>query len=408
MQFFKLGIRNIYRNRRRSLATGLAIASGFAAINLFSGYIDNVYSGLSQQAIRGERLGHLMITKQDALSSGKLEPEKYLFSGAELSRLLELLRTDTDLELVTLRLGVSGIVSNGQVSTIFIGEGMIPADVVTLRGNFRQDRGELLNPASPGAAAVASDLADMLQLKPGGYGVLMASTVHGQTNAIDMDVGAVYNTGSVGTNDKFLLLPLELVQQLLDTDGADRVILLLRDPEQIEAVRDRLYETLKSAGIDFEFHTWQERSTFYKRVRGLFDMIFAFIFSIVLVIVLMSVVNTMSMSVVERTREIGTLRALGMNRRNIITLFTIEGFLLMLIGVVVGLALTAVVSLAVNSAGFSYVPPNTSDSVDLIIAFVPSVLIQSFMVLTLVAVIAALLPARRAARMLIVDALGHV
>lgn len=407
MNYFKLGIRNILRNTRRSIATAFAVAFGFAAINLFSGYIHNVYAGLGNQAVRSERLGHLTVTKKDALNGGKLEPEKFIFAGEELQRLVALLKADDALSLVALRLGVSGIVSNGDVSTIFIGEGMAPEDIVFLQGDFRRDRGTLLDPERPGGAAVASDLASMLHLTKDSYAVLVGSTVTGQTNAIDIDVGALFNTGNAGTNDKYIVLPLNLAQQLLNTDGADRIILMLKDGQALEIERVRLAKLLKESDFDLDLHSWQELSAFYTKVRNLFDMIFTFIFAIVLVIVLMSIVNTMSMSVVERTREIGTLRALGMNGRKVIYLFTVEGLLLVLVGGILGLIMTGVIGVVVNLARLSYTPPNNSDPVLLLIDIVPPMLVSSFVVLAIVAAFAALLPARRASRQSVVDALSH-
>jgi len=128
----------------------------------------------------------------------------------------------------------------------------------------------------------------------------------------------------------------------------------------------------------------------------------------VIVIVMMSIINTMSMAVVERTREIGTLRALGMRRWDISWLFSVEGVLLVVLGGLVGVALTLVLAWVVNQAGFSYVPPNNTDAVLLQVDVVPWVMLQAFLFLGLVAALAALLPARRAARMVIVDAMGHV
>ncbi|HRE55315.1 MAG TPA: FtsX-like permease family protein [Candidatus Competibacter sp.] len=408
MNFIKLGWRNILKNRRRSLITVLAVALGFASINLFSGYIHNVYDGLAEQAIRGEGLGHLTLMKPGLLKEGKLEPEKFLLKSDEIQRITGLLSQDETVRLVTPRLAVSGIVSNGKVSTIFLGEGMVPEDMAVIRGDFRADRGGALDRARPAAAAFASDLADMLGLKQNDYAVLVASTVEGLTNALDVDVGELYNTGNAGTNDKMLLLPFAFAQRLYDTEGADRLIVLLRDRAQTFEAQLRLSEKLRAAGLNLEIKTWLELSSFYKQVKGLFDMIFAFIFAIVIVIVMMSIINTMSMAVVERTREIGTLRALGMRRWDISWLFSVEGVLLVVLGGLVGVALTLVLAWVVNQAGFSYVPPNNTDAVLLQVDVVPWVMLQAFLFLGLVAALAALLPARRAARMVIVDAMGHV
>ncbi len=408
MNFIKLGWRNILKNRRRSLITVLAVALGFASINLFSGYIHNVYDGLAEQAIRGEGLGHLTLMKPGLLKEGKLEPEKFLLKSDEIQRITGLLSQDETVRLVTPRLAVSGIVSNGKVSTIFLGEGMVPEDMAVIRGDFRADRGGALDRARPAAAAFASDLADMLGLKQNDYAVLVASTVEGLTNALDVDVGELYNTGNAGTNDKMLLLPFAFAQRLYDTEGADRLIVLLRDRAQTFEAQLRLSEKLRAAGLNLEIKTWLELSSFYKQVKGLFMCRSTFIFAIVIVIVMMSIINTMSMAVVERTREIGTLRALGMRRWDISWLFSVEGVLLVVLGGLVGVALTLVLAWVVNQAGFSYVPPNNTDAVLLQVDVVPWVMLQAFLFLGLVAALAALLPARRAARMVIVDAMGHV
>ncbi len=408
MNFFKLGLRNILKNQRRSFVTILAVALGFSAVTLFSGYVHNVYNGLAEQAIRGEGLGHLTLMKRGLLREGKLEPEKYLLSAQELVRIREILLQDEAVSLVTPRLELSGIVSNGRASTIFIGDGMVPEDIAAIRGNFRPDRGGMLDPAKPTAAVFAADLAEMLSLNRADYAVVVTSTVEGLTNALDIDVGEIYNTGNAGTNDKLLLLPFAFAQRLLDTDGADRLIVLLRDRTQTQAARTRLSEMLQRENFDLEIKTWLELSSFYNQVKNLFDMIFSFIFAIVIIIVLMSIINTMSMAVMERTREIGTLRSLGMRRWDISWLFTVEGILLVVLGAVAGTMLSLVIALLVNQAGLSYVPPNNTDAVLLQVDIVPWVMTQTFLFLGVVAAVASLLPARRAARMVIVDAMGHV
>ena len=90
MKWMRLALRNILRNKRRSLVTLLAIAVGFAAISLFRGYASSMYSGLKTMAIRGEGLGHLTIFKEGWLEKGKLDPEKYMFSKAEIEKISKL------------------------------------------------------------------------------------------------------------------------------------------------------------------------------------------------------------------------------------------------------------------------------------------------------------------------------
>jgi putative ABC transport system permease protein len=114
------------------------------------------------------------------------------------------------------------------------------------------------------------------------------------------------------------------------------------------------------------------------------------------------------MTVIERTREIGTLRALGLQRGGTVSLFAVEGALIAVVGSVLGVLATLSVALAVNKAGITYTPPNSSGAVSLLVDLHPASVawVLSFMVV--MATVAALWPAYRASRKEIVEALAHV
>jgi putative ABC transport system permease protein len=310
--------------------------------------------------------------------------------------------------LVTPRLSLSGIITNGSASTIFIGEGVEPRDSKIIQGDFNHKMAGEVREDSPSGIAVAAGLSRILNLQKGGTGALLVNTVNGQANALDVDIVDTFNTGNAGTNDKFVYLPLSLAQKLYDIDGAERLTVLLDDKQYTEDARRFLERRLRQAGFHPEIQTWLEMSSFYKQVKGLFDMIFMFIFSIVLIVVVMSVINSMSMTVLERTREIGTLRAMGLRRRNVVRLFATEALTLVLIGSAAGMTITALVRLAVNSAGITYQPPNSSNVVRLLVDLDPVRIGLTFALMAILGVFAAYLPARNAARRPIIDSLAHV
>lgn len=398
-----LALRNLWLNRRRSLATILAVAVGFTAINLFGGYIHDVYRGLKSSAIHGEGLGHLTVARNGFFAEGALHPERYSLKGDELKRLLSTLESTPGVKLATPRIGLSGLISNGRISTIFIGEGQVPQDMAELGQPHK------LDPKHPVGGLMSSGLGQLLGVKPGQTTVIMGSTLAGQTNALDFEVDGFFDTGNAGTNDKSLILPLGYAQQLLDTQGASHVVVLLNDENaDAAAVRATLLPRLKAAGFDVEIRTWVEQSAFYQQVKNLFDLIFMFLFSIVFVVVLMSIINTLTMSVMERVREIGTLRALGYQRGGILSLFAAEGLVLGAVGAGIGVVITVTIAVLINGAGVSYVPPSSSSPVPLTVGLVPGSLFTILCLLALVSMLAALVPARRAAKIEIVDALGHV
>ncbi len=406
----KLALRNILRNKRRSLVTLLAIGVGFAAITLFHGYVSHTYWGLRQSAIQGEGLGHLTIYKAGWLDKGKLDPERYMFSHEEIGKVTKLVEEEHDVILATPQIQVSGLISNGIVSTIFIAQGVIPADDRTIKGTwgaFRPIDGEPLSDKLTYGVEVAHDLAKYLNLSPGKDGVVMVSTLGGQMNAMDMQVSGVYDSGSDATNDKYLRFTLDFAQSLYDTKMAEKIVVLLDDWQKTESMRTVLQTKLANAGIPCEIKTWNELSLFYSKVRGMFGMIFLFIFCIVLVIVIMSTVNTMGMAVLERTREIGTLRALGLKKRGVSLLFALEGGLLGLIGSLIGTVLHVVVWAVVRRFPPTYTPPGMSTPVPLTVDLVPQAVLTLVICLILLSLFAAIIPARHAAKQNVVTALGH-
>jgi len=411
IKWIKIAFRNILKNRRRSFVTLLAIATGFAAVSLFRGYADNTYWGLRQMAVRGEGLGHLTVYKDGWLNKGKIDPDRYMFSKEEIQRIIDLVEEDDDVILATPQIHISGLVSNGRTSAIFLANGVIPGDEKIIRGSWsavRPVKGDGLSDARLYGVEMAEDLAGHLDLNLGSDAVVMASTLDGQMNALDIEVIGVYDTGSDATNDKYLRVPFAFAQSLYDTEKADRVVVLLDDWKKTEQARTVLLNRLSEAGLPCEIRTWNELSLFYSKVKGMFDMIFMFLFFIVLVIVVMSVVNTMGMAVIERTREIGTLRALGLKRRGVGFLFAIEGAMIGLLGSILGIVLNVGVWAIIRAVKPTYIPPGVSTPVSLIVNLAPQAMLILAVFLIVLSLIAAILPARRAARQNVVDALGHV
>ncbi|HTH95093.1 MAG TPA: hypothetical protein VL550_07670, partial [Rhodocyclaceae bacterium] len=121
--------RNLLRNRRRTLVTLVSIAFGFTALALFAGYTKNTYLGLRDQAVYGELLGHLTISRKGLAEEGRLYPEKYLFTAEEIQRISAKVKEAEPQAKFAPRLAVNGLISNGRVSTIFIAEGVAPGDM---------------------------------------------------------------------------------------------------------------------------------------------------------------------------------------------------------------------------------------------------------------------------------------
>lgn len=433
----RLGWRNLWSHYRRSLATLLSLGMGFAALVVFSGYTGAVNNGLAQTAIHAELIGHFSVQHRGWRTQGRLNPDRYLLTPFEIQQVRQVVQEQLPGTRVVERMDTSGLLSNGRNSTIFIAQGLDAEDQRALRGPFAGVTTVQLKPAIADGVVLAEGLSQILDLHQGGHGSVLLSTIHGQANAADVEVLHTVNTSNLATNDKWMLMPLALVRELMDAPGrADALTLVLPAPADAgpqvgvdasgqilnlaaifqrappdeattHALRERLMQGFAQLGLDLEVATWQEQSTYYRQVRNLYDMIFALMLAVVLSIVVLSIVNAMGMSVVERTREIGTLRAIGLRRTGVLRLFITEALLLVLLGLASGLVLAAAVRWGVNTLDIRYVPPGNSSTVPLYIGFDAMRSLQSGVLLAGLAMAAALLPARRASRQAIPVALGH-
>lgn len=411
MHWIKLAFRNIIKSKRRTMTTLIAIGFGFASIALFQGYIHNIYEGIRASAIHGAGIGHLTLYAEGWGVNGKSDPEAFMIPGKQVEKIIHMVQENEHIALASPRLSISGLVSNGKNSTIFIATGVIPEHEKTIKGeffDFQPIKGTPLNSENDFGVEMADGLAAHLEFSPGSDGVIMGTTLEGQMNALDINIGGTYNTGIADTNDKFIKVPLAFAQSFYDTQKADSIVILLDHWQHTDLVKQQLSETLGSAGIKVEIKTWKQLSTFYKSVRNMFDMIFLFIFVIVFIIVIMSTTNTMGMAVVERTREIGTLRALGLKKRGVSLLFAAEGGLLGLTGCLFGLCIHTIVWAIISYAQPSYTPPGNSSPVPLIVNFLPASIAQLIFFMTLLALFSAIVPARRAAGQNVVTCLTHV
>ncbi len=410
-QWIKIAFRNILKSKRRTMVTLVAIGFGFASIALFQGYIHSIYEGLRASAIHGSGIGHLTIYAKGWKEFGKSDPEAYMISGKDVQTINNLVLENTHVTIASPRLSISGLVSNGKNSTIFIATGVIPEHEKEIKGEFYEFQpitGSPLNSDNEFGVEMANGLSHHLELNPGEDGVVMGTTLDGQMNALDINISGTYNTGVADTNDKFIKVPFTFAQSFYDTQKADSIVLLLDDWQKTELVMQQVYDTLQSSGIEVEIKTWKELSLFYNSVRNMFDMIFLFIFVIVFIIVIMSTTNTMGMAVIERTREIGTLRALGLKQRGVSFLFAAEGGILGFAGCLFGLSIHTLVWAIISWVQPSYTPPGNSTPVPLIVDFLPQEIITLIIFMSVLALISAIVPARRAAKQNVVNSLTHV
>ncbi len=415
LTWFKLGYLNLLKNRRRSLFTLGAIAFGFAAINLLGGFSNYIFNALEDGYVYARGNGHLSIFKEDFHREGLLNPSGYLLNEKELQKICALCRQDPRIIIATPQLNISGLISNGKTSTIMMAEGRNPDDMRFIRhqshgfsSKLKLFRGRELSTDPIFQVGVAKGLAATLNLKIGDNVIVMTTTADGFMNAFDADIVQTIDAPLEILDNLLLSMPLRFSQTLYDTKGADRLNILLQNARLTYPMKKQLERTLAAEGLKVEIFTWDQLRPSYLKIRNMFNVIFTFVFIIVLAIVALSVVNTISMAVLERTREIGTLRALGLKRSGVVRIFAIEGVLLAVAGSLCGLLLTMLGWALVTILQPSWIPPTIPKEVPLEIHLVPWLMVISCLAMIGLAATASLIPARRAGYLSIIDALRHI
>jgi len=206
---------------------------------------------------------------------------------------------------------------------------------------------------------------------------------------------------------------LALAQQLVYGRSEHKVtgiVLQLHHTADVPVARARLLAMIAERHLPLEIRDYKELNPFFVQVVGLFSLIFLFLALIMVMIVLFAVVNTMTMNVLERTAEIGTIRAMGVRRASVRRLFLAEGAMLGAFGASLGVVMAFIAIALINHAGFQWTPPGNTDAIPFQLAWPtrPALLVGTWLGLVLVATLAALPPANRAAKSRIVDALRHV
>lgn len=405
MKAWLLAWRNVLRNRRRSLVTIFIASVGCAAVLVASGFALYTYEALREGAAR--EFGHLTVGGKGFFTRDEETPmQNGLADYRELqARLLK----DGRVKRLLPRVALTGLVSNGDKSMVFVGQGADMAAEAEVRGPFLKVVEGRLTPEagkeSLPPVLLGTDLARSLKAPPGSGLTLLATTTSGGINAIDVMVVGVVTTGWREIDKRLVYSDVATAQHLLMSDRISTLSVYLAGTDLAPAT----LADFAAGDAAHDYVPWWEQSFYYHSVRGIYNRIFGLLGLIIATLVFFSVANTLAMAVVERTREIGTLRALGALPQEIVAQFVREGALIGAVGAAVGTLLALCVVFVLPHMGLEMPPPpGRSVGYPLLVNFsLPLYVVTDAAIVGLCA-LAAWFVSRKAARKPIVEALGHV
>jgi ABC-type lipoprotein release transport system permease subunit len=424
--------RNLLRHTRRNLFLGGAIAAVTLLLVVLGGLAAGMRAAMLESATT-LMTGHVNVGGFFKITSGSAAP---LVTDYERV-LAETRKAVPELAYVTVRgRGWGKAVSERGSMDLVLG-GVDIANEPQFRRVVQVVDGSLDELASPDTILLFEDQARRLDVRAGDALTISAPTVRGMSNTVDVRVAAIAK--GIGLLSAFnAFLPAQTIRQLyqLNASTTGAIHLYLHSPRDAPAVAVRLRQTLAAAGFRvmdadpqpywqklmqtvpatdwtgqrLDVTTWEDEMSFMSWILQAMDWLTRILLLVLLAIVVVGIVNTLAIAIRERTREIGTLRAIGMQRRKVLWLFLLESFLLGL-GATVGGALAGwALAAAVSSAGIR-VPESMQMFLmqrTLALVVAPGALLRAIAVITLVTTAASFFPALRAARLKPVTAMHHI
>jgi putative ABC transport system permease protein len=403
MKWLMFAWKNVMRNRRRSLTAMLITALGTAAVLASGGFALFTYESLEEMTARDT--GHVVAAHARGFDGDEDVPLQHgLADSAALAAKFAAL---PEVRAVASRAQFSGLISNGDKSAVFVGSGVVPEIDFRLRGpqmNFIAGQPPVSNAPQP-EVVIGNELAHLMKARVGSSLTLLATTTEGNLNAVDVIVSGIASVGVPEIDKRLVLADLASVQKLLLSDKVGTLSIYLKETADTEAIAARVREMQP----DLAVKTWRDLAVFYQAVRALYNRIFGILGVIMICIVLFAMSNTLGMAVVERTREIGTLRAIGTMPAEIVRNFVLEGMVIGAAGALLGMLLAGVATVFLLFAGIEMPPPpGRSAGYPLLLSFSPPLYGAVTLVVIVLAAGAAWLVSSRAANKPVTEALAHV
>jgi len=406
MKTFQIAGRNIRRDFRRTSITIITIVIGVFVIILARGILMGFQNETKVQVIES-RTGDIQIHRTGYRETLNILP---LDLSIRFDDVMKLTSNIQGIKKISGRILFSGQLTTLEESSMLFGKAVDVENELLVCPRLKDNivQGEFLTPDDKNKIVLTKDLFAKLHVELGESLTLFATSKEGAINATELIVKGVYVPDMPDSSNKLGFIPLKTAQELLLMDQiVTEVVLKTEKNYNIDKIVSALRSKTSANGL--EINTWEEIEQGFIRAVENQDFLSVMVSAILFIIVFSTVMNTMLMVVLERTREIGTMMAIGYKKRHILSLFLLEGAMKGLIGGIIGSLLGATVVSILSITGLNFSRPGSEQE-----AFVlrPEIDIEILVLAILfslgAAVLASLYPANRGASMDPVESLRSV
>jgi putative ABC transport system permease protein len=411
---FKIALRNVILHWRQSLAATVSLAAGLVSIVMFQGYMQDV-GRMYQETFRSRMMYGDAIIENTKLTGaeGRSEPWKYGISSEDQTIISDFMKNHSiDVQSTTRFLQISGMISNGLVTSIFMGYGYDVAHGEKTRGPdwaWNTLYGVPLQEGQRQNISLGKSLGQILSCVPlekekimdavAGYiprdrpfrcpvsqVQLNVTTASGQMNAMDFEITGLQDALYKDIDEKFVATDLTSAQILMNTQDIS-YFTVKTETSNVDHLIVEFQSEMDSRHKPYHMVRWEDHlvGDLYVRTMNLLGVFRNFVLTIIIAVAGLSIFNTMMKIVRERTREIGTLQSLGFIRPKILMIFISEAVILSLLGGIIGSIFAMLATLAVNALGILYKAGILVEPVPLRIMISPMLYLSSFILLSILA-----------------------
>jgi len=408
--FLKLAWRNIKRHRRRTIITSSGIIAGVAMMIITNGLLTGMLGQTISNSVELET-GHIKIYPEGYYEKSDLMPTNMQIS--DYGEVIEILNNLDGVECASPRIKAGGMLQIGPNSAGVVINGIDPENDLKIRDlRKRIIDGEYLAADDP-SLIIGERLSERLEIGVNDEVLVSSVAADGSAVSTMLRVKGIFKTGFSSYDGSMIFTSLLQAQNLLKIErgNATEIVIMVNRPEKVNDIAGSITSKLRAEGYDYEVLHWERLAPELAQFVEMEKSMGTLFVSIVVVVASIGILNTMLMAVYERIKEIGAMSAFGYKRRNIMSLFLLEGLIIGIIGAVCGCIIGVGVCQYFSVVGIDFGGgPAVVEYMETCIYPRLSVfdVVFPFFFAISVALLASLYPAYKASRLEPVEALRHV
>ncbi|MBI5610971.1 MAG: FtsX-like permease family protein [Deltaproteobacteria bacterium] len=418
----RLAVRNLLQHKRRTMLLGAAIATVTVLLILLLSLLTGMRATMLRTATT-LMTGHVNVAGFYKITSGSAAPLVTKYPA-----LLDVVKKSTPtLTQVTTRVRGFGKIIADEASIHGVLSGILINEEPAFREVVELTQGKIDQMAEPHALMLFEQQAKRLGVKVGDSVTLSASTFRGVNNTVDLHVVAVAK--DLGFLSSFnVFVHADSIRELyeLDKNATGVIQVMIKNPDEAEKVAAELRKAIGDAGYrmmdplaqpffrkfepvkredwtgqKIDVTTWSDEAAFMRYTLDTVQVLTLVVVTVLVIIIIVGVMNTLWMAIRERTKEIGTLRAIGMGKGYVLAMFVTEMAVLAFsatgLGALLALALAAAINAAHVGVSASFAVFLMSPTLVLATDFV--IALRSLLAIAVVTTLGALFPAWRATKL---------